>query len=212
IFGVFALLNLPLSGKDFVVIDQICFGLYGGEIITTDWIDKYSFHMRNTETGEYYGIITEIKFISKNVLEGMHNEGYSVQVIAYQIVAGYYDYTIPPFMLPHKIASPEERGKWPLIAAAIRCGDTVYAGLRHNVPYKYLLGFPDKRDILDAMDTEDREGFVDMNGCFYNRWQSARVANWQIQTDKMQDLLISEDLWHDDFTPKHGPWRERIYV
>jgi hypothetical protein len=91
-------------------------------------------------------------------------------------------------------------GKYAKITnAAIRVGDTVYAGIRHANIMSYLR----EANLCDHVSYE-MQGFVDADGTFFSRYQAQRIV-WHTKQmpfgKKLAPDLLSEHLWDEDGKP-----------
>ena len=83
-----------------------------------------------------------------------------------------------------------------LVRAAIKLPNQVITGWRHS-DILYHIG-----KYLGVATTQEDQGFIDQYFCWYNRFQSARIALHAKQILKLPNVLTSEDLWDNDGTPR----------
>ncbi len=93
--------------------------------------------------------------------------------------------SVQPPPAPHRI-----------VKAAVHYRGTVYTGWRHSDIIMHI------HHTHGAYTTQEDQGFVDLHGNFYNRYQSARIALRARQITKLPSVIMSEDLWD-----KHGKAR-----
>ena len=78
-----------------------------------------------------------------------------------------------------------------IIAACVKHGDTLYAGMRHNICINAII-----KDGFNAVGCD--QGFIDNHGKFYDRYEALELAK---ETGQLQrktgsiTMLFSEDLW-----------------
>jgi hypothetical protein len=86
----------------------------------------------------------------------------------------------------------------PIVKAAVIVGEDVYTGWRHA---HIMVHIHSQEGLASHSIGQDDQGFVDADGCFYNRYQSARIALKNGQTKRLHNLLTSEDLWDNEGVP-----------
>ena len=75
--------------------------------------------------------------------------------------------------------------------AAIKCGDKVISGYRHDDCYKNLGMFKEPEEKW----ADWIQGFIDLNNDFHTREEAAIIAFEQGQIKEKTEMLFSEDLY-----------------
>lgn len=97
--------------------------------------------------------------------------------------------------IPFKSTRPPPK-PFRIVKAAVRYREVIYTAWRHSTILDAM------QRIHDTCGAHEDQGFVDLHGNWYNRYQSARIAYHARQIRKIPLMLTSEDLWDPDGTPR----------
>lgn len=88
-----------------------------------------------------------------------------------------------------------------IVKAAIKKNNEVFIGWRHA---HIMIEMRDS-GILKYVSQED-QGFVDQHGNFHDRLISMKIAQTSGQVKSKGLILLSEDVWDKDGTPRSGEY------
>lgn len=88
-----------------------------------------------------------------------------------------------------------------IVKAAVWAKGIVYLGWRHSEVFLHLIA-----ENIPSCFWEDpaNHGFVDQYNLYYTRHQAANIAFNAKQTKQNREMLLSEDMWELDGTPRDG--------